>query len=64
VLSWAPTAGAVSADGAMGWTDGTWKQVSPKGTKTGHYVTVWVKEGGQWKMQVDIGNTDLEPKAP
>ena len=63
VLSWAPVTGAVSADGKMGWTDGTWKQVSPKGTQTGHYVTVWVKEDGAWKMQVDIGNTDLPAKA-
>jgi hypothetical protein len=62
VLSWAPVAGAVSADGKMGWTDGTWKQMTPKGTQTGHYVTVWVKEDGAWKMQVDIGNIDL--KAP
>jgi hypothetical protein len=63
VLSWAPVAGAVSADGKMGWTDGTWKQVSPKGTQTGHYVTVWAKQDGQWKMQVDIGNTDLPADA-
>ena len=62
VLSWAPVAGAVSADGEMGWTDGTWKQTSAKGTATGHYVTVWVKEDGAWKMQVDIGNTDLKAK--
>ena len=62
VLSWTPVAGAVSADGKMGWTDGTWKEVTPKGATSGHYVTVWVKEDGQWKMQVDIGNTDL--KAP
>jgi hypothetical protein len=62
VLSWAPIAGAVSADGKMGWTDGAWKQVSPKGVATGHYVTVWIKQDGQWKMQADIGNTDL-PKA-
>ena len=62
VLSWTPMAGAVSADGRMGWTDGAWKQVTPKGSATGHYVTVWVKEGDQWKMQVDIGNTDLKAK--
>jgi hypothetical protein len=62
VLSWAPIAGAVSADGRMGWTDGAWKRITPKGTATGHYVTVWVKEDGQWKMQVDIGNTDLKAK--
>jgi hypothetical protein len=63
-LTWAPTAGAVSADGKMGWTDGTWKLVDAKtGTDTGHYVTVWVKEDGAWKVQADIGTTDVRPKA-
>lgn len=63
VLSWAPTAGAVSADGRMGWTDGAWTRVTAKGTTRGHYVTVWVKEDGRWRMQADIGNTDLTPPA-
>ena len=63
VLSWAPTAGAVSRDGTMGWTDGVWKEARKTGTKTGHYVTIWVKQGGAWRMQVDIGNQDLKPGA-
>jgi hypothetical protein len=63
-LTWAPTAGAVSADGKMGWTDGTWTLVDAKnGTDAGHYVTVWVKEDGAWKVQADIGTTDIRAPA-
>jgi hypothetical protein len=61
-LTWAPTAGAVSADGKMGWTDGAWTLAGKDGTDTGHYVTVWVKEDGAWKVQADIGTTDLRGK--
>jgi hypothetical protein len=61
-LTWAPTAGAVSGDGKMGWTDGTWTLAGKDGTDTGHYVTVWVKEDGMWKVQADIGTTDLRGK--
>jgi len=60
-LTWAPTAGAVSGDGKMGWTDGTWTLAGKDGTDTGHYVTVWVKEDGMWKVQADIGTTDIRP---
>ena len=63
-LSWAPTAGAVSEDGKMGWTDGAWKMSGSRGTLTGHYVTVWVKEDGQWKVQADIGTADPPPGTP
>ena len=62
-LTWAPTAGAVSGDGKMGWTDGTWTLAGKDGTDTGHYVTVWVKEDGMWKVQADIGTTDPRRKA-
>jgi hypothetical protein len=58
-LAWAPTAGAVSGDGKMGWTDGAWTLAGKDGTDTGHYVTVWVKEDGMWKVQADIGTTDI-----
>ncbi len=60
VLSWEPTAGA--ADGKLGWTDGVWKLTGAKGNRTGHYLTVWVKEDGVWKVQADIGTTDPAPK--
>ena len=63
VLSWEPTAGAVSGDGQLGWTDGTWKLAAKDSLRTGHYLTVWVKEDGQWKVQADMGTTDI-PKKP
>jgi hypothetical protein len=62
VLSWEPTAGAVSDDGKLGWTDGTWKRAGKDGTQTGHYLTVWVKENDQWKVQADMGTADTAKK--
>lgn len=62
VLSWEPTAGAVSGDGQLGWTDGTWKLAAKDSVRTGHYLTVWVKEDGQWKIQADMGTTDTAKK--
>lgn len=63
-LSWSPTTGAISDDGKMGWTDGTWKLSGPRGELTGHYITVWVKEDGQWRVQADMGTADPPPGAP
>jgi len=62
VLSWEPTAGAVSGDGQLGWTDGAWRLTAKKGVRTGHYLTVWVKEDGRWKVQADMGTTDTAKK--
>jgi len=62
VLSWEPTAGAVSGDGQLGWTDGTWKLAAKDSVRTGHYLTVWVKEDGHWKIQADMGTTDTAKK--
>ncbi|HEX4533209.1 MAG TPA: nuclear transport factor 2 family protein [Rhizomicrobium sp.] len=68
VLSWAPDNAEVSADGTMGYTDGHWLFVGPaddEGTRprtTGHYVTVWRMEDGQWKVIADMGTTDPDEK--
>ncbi|HSS14516.1 MAG TPA: hypothetical protein VLL04_11515 [Rhizomicrobium sp.] len=62
-LSWEPTAGGVAGDGTQGWTDGVWKRVGPDGVRTGHYLTVWIKEDGSWKVQADMGTADPGPKA-
>jgi hypothetical protein len=63
-LSWTPIAGG--NDDKQGWTDGTWVMKSPQGTLSGHYLTVWIKEDGQWKVQADMGTIDPppEPKHP
>jgi hypothetical protein len=60
VLSWEPT--AAGANDRLGWTDGRWSQSGPHGTIRGHYLTVWVKEDGQWKVQADMGTTDSGSK--
>ena len=61
-LGWTPDTGGVSADGTLGWTEGHFTRTGPDVSATGHYVTVWVKENGVWKVRADLGNTD--PKQP
>ncbi len=60
--TWTPDFGGVSADGTLGWTEGHWVHKGPAGNGTGHYMTVWVKEGGSWKVRGDMGSIDL-PKS-
>jgi hypothetical protein len=61
-ITWTPDTGGVSADGTLGWTEGHSSHTGPGISTTGHYMTVWVKESGVWKVRADIGNTD--PKQP
>jgi hypothetical protein len=57
-INWVPDTGGVSADGTLGWTEGHSSHVGPGVSTTGHYMTVWVRENGVWKVRADIGNTD------
>jgi len=57
-ITWVPDTGGVSADGALGWTEGHSSHVGPGVSTTGHYMTVWVRERGVWKVRADIGATD------
>ena len=61
-INWTPDTGGVSADGSLGWTEGHFTRTGPDVSETGHYMTVWVKENGVWKVRADLGNTD--PKKP
>jgi len=61
-ITWEPDTGGVSADGTLGWTEGHSSHTGPGVSSTGHYMTVWVKEGGAWKVRADMGNTDPKPK--
>jgi hypothetical protein len=61
-ITWVPDTGGVSADGTLGWTEGHSSHTGPGVSTTGHYMTVWVKEDGSWKVRADIGSTD--PKKP
>ena len=61
-ITWEPDTGGVSADGTLGWTEGHSSHSGPGVSSTGHYMTVWVKENGAWKVRADMGNTDPKPK--
>jgi hypothetical protein len=61
-ITWTPDTGGVSADGTLGWTEGHSSHTGPGISTTGHYMTVWVKENGVWKVRADIGSTDPKPK--
>jgi hypothetical protein len=59
--TWEPDYVGVSADGTLGWTEGRSNHRNPAGSGTGHYMTVWVKQNGKWKVRADIGSPDLKP---
>jgi hypothetical protein len=61
-ITWVPDTGGVSADGTLGWTEGHSSHIGPGVSTTGHYMTVWVKENGTWKVRGDMGSTDPKPK--
>jgi hypothetical protein len=61
-ITWVPDTGGVSADGTLGWTEGHSSHTGPGVSTTGHYMTVWVKENGVWKVRADMGSAD--PKKP
>jgi hypothetical protein len=61
-ITWVPDTGGVSADGTLGWTEGHSSHTGPGVNTTGHYMTVWVKENGSWKVRADMGSAD--PKKP
>ena len=62
-INWVPDTGGVSGDGTLGWTEGHFTRTGPGLLETGHYITVWVREDGAWKVRADLGNTDPK-KAP
>jgi hypothetical protein len=55
-ITWVPDTGGVSADGTLGWTEGRGHHKGPGVDTTDHYMTVWVKEKGAWKVRADMGS--------
>jgi len=59
-LRWEPKDAVVSENADMGYTWGTWlltvNTESGALETRGKYLDVWVKDNGEWKIQVDIGN--------
>lgn len=62
VRTWTPDFGGISRDGTLAWTEGHWLHKGPAGNGTGHYMTIWVREEGAWKVRADIGATDPAKK--
>lgn len=62
VLSWVPDNVTVSQDGSLGYSDGHWLFAAPKVRLTGHYMTVWRRAGGTWKVIADMGTIDPKKK--
>jgi hypothetical protein len=63
-LTWQPEFIEVSNDGALGFSYGPWRR-KKKETDTafysGHYMSVWIKRGKDWKMLLDRGTRYKEP---
>mgnify|MGYP000020065681 CR=1 FL=1 len=58
-FSWEPTAAAVSESDDMGYVYGTTKEEMSDGDiEHGKYVSIWIKEDGEWKVVVEIRNTN------
>jgi ketosteroid isomerase-like protein len=65
-LSWIPRQVRESADGSVGWVDGTWQYLGPPDTAhkalqlSGHYLRVWTKDNsGRWKIESDMATNDF-----
>lgn len=58
-LRWRPDLAAMSADGDFGWSSGPWLYFAPDDTRqpeaAGHYLTVWRRANGSWKVVLDAG---------
>jgi len=60
-LTWEPKYAEVSACADLGWTWGRWTLVpvdTTKGTAQGHYLNVWKKIDGKWRVLADGGSND------
>ena len=59
-LTWEPIKANVSESNDMAYAYGSLKMKLPGGDPMpGKYVVIWVKENGEWKLQIDISNLDI-----
>lgn len=60
-LTWEPSDGKISRSGDLGFTYGIYTMQLKDGSQSlqGTYVSVWVKEGDQWRFALDTGNEGL-----
>jgi hypothetical protein len=58
-LMWEPEEAYCSEDGDMGYTFGRYSMEKDGQKQSGHYFTLWKKDGGEhWKVLFDTGNSD------
>lgn len=65
-IEWHPNKVEAARSGELGYSTGAYQMTfkDPNGKVIedhGKYVTVWKKQGGQWKVAYDIFNSDLSP---
>ena len=60
-LTWEPIHAMVAKSGDLGYTYGVFSRyhVALDSTLKGTYVSIWVKENGDWKFVLDTGNEGL-----
>jgi ketosteroid isomerase-like protein len=51
-LSWQPLGGDVSKAGDLGYTYGTFQM--EKASAPGYYMRIWSRQGGAWRISVDV----------
>ena len=65
LLEWEPQDGMVAASGDLAYTWGISKVTNKRsGTAKyfyGKYTTIWIKEGGEWRAVLDMGNARPAP---
>ncbi len=60
---WQPEAADVSRSGDVGYSYGTYQLKTAEGkSESGNYLRVWRKEGGVWKVVIDVANPIPEPQ--
>ena len=67
-LIWQPIFAFTGAAGDLGVTTGPWELKKGNDQPSlgyGHYVTIWTKQGdGKWKIALDVGIENPEPREP
>ena len=65
-LSWHPSFVELSRDGDLGYSTGPYQWRAEAGSKEvahGHFVSVWGRRGGVWKLLLDMGVSHPAPLA-
>jgi ketosteroid isomerase-like protein len=61
-IEWEPTRAELGASGDVGFVDGTYRMTTEAPGQppaiTGHYVQVWKKAGGEWKVAAHVFHPD------